>query len=200
MPTIGGIVLCGGRSSRMGRPKLSLPVGDEVMLQRVVRILSEAATPICVVAAPGQPLPRLPPEILAVRDEEEGLGPLAGIAAGLETLTGLVDAAYVSACDAPLLRSEFIRAIAERLGEHDLAIPRDDRFHHPLAAVYRTSLAPRIRALLAAGQRRPLSLVEASRSNVINVEELRAVDPQLDSLRNTNTPEEYSAALRDLGL
>jgi molybdenum cofactor guanylyltransferase len=54
-----GIILCGGRSSRMGRPKAWLPFGSEFMLQRVVRILSDVVSPIAVVAAPGQDLPPL---------------------------------------------------------------------------------------------------------------------------------------------
>ena len=57
---VGGIVLCGGQSSRMGRPKALLPFGPEVMLERVVRILSAVARPIVVVAAPDQELPPLP--------------------------------------------------------------------------------------------------------------------------------------------
>ena len=35
----GAIILCGGRSSRMGLPKLALPFGPELMLQRIVRLL-----------------------------------------------------------------------------------------------------------------------------------------------------------------
>jgi molybdopterin-guanine dinucleotide biosynthesis protein A len=39
----GGIVLCGGQSHRMGWPKALLPFGPELMLQRIVRLLSEVA-------------------------------------------------------------------------------------------------------------------------------------------------------------
>src|SRR5262245_66061476 len=99
---VGGIVLCGGKSSRMGRPKAWLPFGDEVMLQRVVRIVREVVEPVVVVAAPGQDVP-LPPEVEIVRDEVEGRGPLAGLAAGLTALEGKVDAAYLSSCDVPFL-------------------------------------------------------------------------------------------------
>ena len=58
----GAIILCGGKSSRMGRDKASLPFGPELMLQRVVRLLGEVVDPrkIVVVAAPGQSLPELP--------------------------------------------------------------------------------------------------------------------------------------------
>src|SRR5256886_17713794 len=93
---IAGIVLCGGQSSRMGRPKAWLPFGDELMLPRVVRLLGEAVSPVVVVAAPGQDVPPLPPAVRVVRDEHEGLGPLQRLAAGFAALDGLADAAYLS--------------------------------------------------------------------------------------------------------
>ena len=51
MANVGGIVLCGGQSRRMGRPKAWLPFAGETMLARVVRLLSEAVSPIVVVAS-----------------------------------------------------------------------------------------------------------------------------------------------------
>lgn len=197
--SIAGIVLCGGRSSRMGQPKLSLPFGPELMLHRVVRILSEVVSPIVVVAAPRQELPELPPDVLIARDEQEHLGPLAGLAAGLAALPQDMDAAYVSSCDVPLLRPEFVRRMIESLGEHDIAIPRDGQYHHPLAAVYRTHLKNDVQELLRANRMRPVFLLERCRVNEVDVEALRAVDPELDSLRNLNQPEDYAAALRDAG-
>ena len=53
--------LCGGKSTRMGVPKATLPFGPETMLQRVVRLLGTVVSPIVVVAARGQELPELPP-------------------------------------------------------------------------------------------------------------------------------------------
>src|SRR5205823_6164829 len=137
--SLAGVVLCGGRSSRMGRPKAWLPFGPERMLQRVVRILSEAAAPVCVVAAPGQDLPELPDEVLIARDQNEGRGPLLGMAAGLRRLSDLhtVDAAYISSCDVPFLSASFIRHMAERLGPAEIVVPRTEGFFHPLAAIYR---------------------------------------------------------------
>lgn len=198
-PATGGIVLCGGRSTRMGRPKLSLPFGPEVMLQRVVRILSTVVSPIVVVAAAGQELPAIPADVLIVRDEHESLGPLAGLAGGLGALRPHVEAAFVSAVDAPLLSPEFVRRMISLLEDAELVVPRDDRFHHPLAAVYRTSLEDRARALVAAGRLRLLFLIEESRSREVPVDDLRAVDPALRSLWNINTPDEYTAALREAG-
>lgn len=199
MARVGGIVLCGGKSTRMGTSKALLPFGSELMLQRVVRILGGVVAPVVVVAAPGQKLPPLPSEVRIVYDEYDALGPLAGLAAGLAELCGQVDAAYVSACDAPLLKPEFVQALIAALGPHDLVIPRDGRFHHPLAAVYRTQLVGRVRALVDQGRLRPLFLVEESDAREIDVAELKQFDPELQSLRNTNTPEEYAAALREAG-
>ena len=85
-----GIVLCGGRSSRMGRPKAWLPFGNEFMLARVVRVLREAVDPVVVVAAPDQDVPPLPPAVRIIRDEIEGKGPLGGLAAGLAALPGVM--------------------------------------------------------------------------------------------------------------
>ena len=76
---IGGVVLCGGKSSRMGYPKALLPFGPELMLQRVVRILGELVSPLVVVAARDQELPTLPNNVLLARDEHPERGPLEGL-------------------------------------------------------------------------------------------------------------------------
>jgi molybdopterin-guanine dinucleotide biosynthesis protein A len=183
----------------MGRPKLSLPFGDELMLPRIVRIFRSVVTPVVVVAGPTQEVPSLPDDVQIVRDEQEHLGPLAGIAIGLRALLGVVEAAYVSSCDVPLLQPEFIAEMIRRLGPHELAVPCEGNFHHPLAAVYRTSLAERAHQHVADQRMRPLFLIQSSDAVEVPVEELRAIDPHLHSLRNLNRPEDYEEALRLAG-
>ena len=193
---VGGIVLCGGRSSRMGRPKAWLPVGGEVMLQRVVRVLREGVGPVVAVAAPGQDVPPLPDDVELVRDAVEGRGPLQGLAAGLAALDGRADAAYLSACDVPFLTAGFVRRVAELLGLAAISVPFVGGYHHPLAAAYRLSVRPVVADLLAADRLRPVFLFDAVPTRVIEPHEL----PGLDPLRNLNTPDDYAAALRDLGV
>jgi molybdopterin-guanine dinucleotide biosynthesis protein A len=183
----------------MGRPKAWLPFGPEVMLQRVVCVLSEVVSPIVVVAARGQEVPELPAGVEIARDEHEALGPLAGLAAGFAALGNRAEAAYASSCDVPLLKPEFVSHIVAALEDYDLAIPRDGQYHHPLAAAYRTDLETKVRELIAANRLRPFFLLERARAHEIDVSELRAIDPELWSLRNINTPQEYEAALRDAG-
>ena len=209
-----GIVLCGGRSSRMGYPKALLPFGPELMLQRVVRLMSEVVRPIVVVAAPEQELPPLPGDASVVRDRREGRGPLEGLAAGLAALPADALGAYATSCDVPLLRPQFVRRMIElhstneisaheisahETRGHEIVVPRSGGFHHPLAAVYGRGVLPHVQRLLAEDRLRPVFLFEAVKTRVVDEEELREADPDLASLRNLNHPNDYQAALAEAG-
>ncbi len=193
---VGAVILCGGKSSRMGQPKHLLPFGNETVMQRVVRILCKVTQDVVIVAAQDQDVPELPESCLIARDDVTHQGPLSGLMYGLRVLDDKVDAVYLTGCDVPMLRVEFVREMINRLGNADLAVPFDLQFTHPLAGVYRTSLLEKIEELLDAGERRPRKLIESVTSILVSVDELRGIDPQLDSLRNMNSPEDYAEMLR----
>lgn len=197
--TAGGIVLAGGKSTRMGTSKALLPFGRETMLQRVVRVLGELVDPIVVVAAPGQELPALPPDVIVAHDEREGRGPLEGLRAGLKALPGYVDVAYVTSCDVPLLVPGFVVQILELAHGHDVAVMEIDGFTHPLSAVYRRTVLPHVEDLLAHDQLRPVFLFERVRTRRVKPEEMTA-DPDLRTLRNLNTAADYQQALAEAGV
>jgi molybdopterin-guanine dinucleotide biosynthesis protein A len=196
----GGIILCGGKSSRMGSPKALLPFGPETMLQRVVRLLGAVVAPIVVVAAPEQVLPDLPADVIVTRDEQEGRGPLEGLRAGLKALPGSIDFAYVTSCDVPLLVPGFVRHMIHLLAGHDIAVMEIDGFPHPLSAVYRRATLPHVEALLAQDRLRPVFLFERVRTRRVQPAEMTSADPQLLTLRNLNTREDYLDALSSAGL
>jgi molybdenum cofactor guanylyltransferase len=198
MVKVGGAVLCGGRSRRMGRPKAWLPFGAELMLLRVVRLLGEAVDPVVVVAAPGQDAPPLPESVAVIRDGREGRGPLQGLAAGLNALCGQVDAIYLSSCDAPFLRPAFVRRLIDSMGDALICVPLVGERRHPLAAVYRLEVADIVGRMLDEDRLRPSDLFGAVPTRIVEAADLADVDPMFESLRNLNTPEEYEAALRDL--
>ncbi|HJU42278.1 MAG TPA: molybdenum cofactor guanylyltransferase [Vicinamibacterales bacterium] len=198
--TTGGIVLCGGKSTRMGVPKATLPFGEETMVQRVVRLLGTVVSPVVVVAARGQGLPALPDGVTITHDEREAKGPLEGIRAGLSALPKSIDAAYITSCDVPLLVPAFVERMIEFIGDHDIAVMEVDGFPHPLSAVYRRSTLPYVESLLAADRLRPVFLFDAVRTRRVKPEEMMTVDPELRTLRNLNTPEDYRAALADAGI
>ena len=196
--TAGGIVLCGGKSTRMGVPKATLPFGPETMVQRVIRLLGTKVSPIVAVAAADQTLPQLPAGVIVARDEREARGPLEGLRAGLRALPESVEAAYVTSCDVPLLVPAFVEHMLDLLGDHDIAVMEIDGFTHPLSAVYRRSVLPHVESLLAQDRLRPVFLFDAVQTRRVSPDEMRTVDPDLSTLRNLNTREDYEAALKDV--
>jgi molybdenum cofactor guanylyltransferase len=184
----------------MGAPKATLPFGPETMLQRVVRLLGSVVNPIVAVAAREQVLPELPGDVIVTRDEREARGPLEGLRAGLRALPESVDFAYVTSCDVPLLVPDFVTRMFELLGDHDIAVMEIDGFPHPLSAVYRRNTLPQVESLLAQDKLRPVFLFDAVRTRRVLPEEMVQADPELHTLRNLNTREDYLQALRDAGL
>lgn len=194
----GAIILCGGRSERMGRDKALLPFGpNEVLLQRVVRIVAETvpAERIICVAGADQSLPPLPTAVRVVRDSEPHLGPLAGLAAGLDVLAGHPTAVFACPCDAPLLTPAFAQRMFELLAAHDIALLRDGEQLYPLPAVYRSNVLSRAQRLLANGERSLKSLVAECDVRFVDADELREFDTDSASLSSCNSPEDYEWAL-----
>ena len=200
IPGSAGIVLCGDRSTRMGSSKAMLPLGNETMLQRVVRLLGTIVGPVVVAAAPGQMLPGLPADVSVTRDEQENRGPLEGLRTGLRVLPSTVEMVYVTSCDVPLLVPGFVRRMFDLAAGRDVAVVEIDGFTHPLSAVYRRSVLPDVEALLAQDQLRPAYLFDRVQTRRVRAEEIRSVDPDLLTLRNLNTPDDYRQALSILGL
>jgi molybdopterin-guanine dinucleotide biosynthesis protein A len=188
------IVLVGGRSSRMGRPKPWLDLDGAPLLARVVEQVRTWSDEIVLVAAPEQelpPLPGTPPTV--VRDDHPGAGPLPALAVGLEAARAAW--ALLLACDAPLVRPSVVtRLAAARSADVDAVVPVWDARPQPLVAFYRCALAARIRTLVAAGERRVHVLAGEARAALVPEATLRPLDPAGDSFRSVNTPAEFAAA------
>jgi molybdopterin-guanine dinucleotide biosynthesis protein A len=195
-----GIVLVGGRSSRMGTAKAALEWHGSTLLRRTLAVLQRVVDgPVVAVAAPGQELPELPPGVEVVADPVEGRGPLQGIATGLAAVDA--PAAFVCSTDLPFLHPAFVRRVLRELTDDlDVVLPVARGFPQPLAAAYRTALAPAVTELIAAGRMRPAMLFEQVRvrrlddADLVADRELAAADPELDSLLNVNEPADYDAA------
>jgi len=181
----------------MGVPKATLPFGPETMLQRVVRLLNTVVDPVVVVSARDQRLPELPANVIKTVDEREQRGPLEGLRAGLKALPASVNAAYVTSCDVPLLVPGFVTRMIELLGDQDIAVMEIDGFPHPLSAVYRRDVLTNVESLLDKDKLRPVFLFDAVRTRRVRPDEMVSVDPELRTLRNLNTHEDYIAALSE---
>jgi molybdenum cofactor guanylyltransferase len=202
MPGSAGIVLAGGRSSRMGTPKAALEWHGSTLLRRAVGVIARVTGgPVVVVRAPGQALPSLPSHIEVVDDPREGLGPVQGLAAGLAAIAGRAEIAFVSSTDLPFLHPAFIRRVLRAAQEGaDVGLPLARGHPQPLAASYRTALAPAAQRLVAEHRLRPAFLFAECAVSRLDESALRAdpvlaaLDPDLDSVININEPADYRAA------
>jgi molybdopterin-guanine dinucleotide biosynthesis protein A len=202
VPDTAGIVLAGGRSSRMGTPKAALEWHGSTLLRRTTGILARVTDgPVVVVRAPGQELPALPLQVEVVEDPAEGLGPVQGLAAGLAALTGRADIAFVSSTDMPFLHPAFVRRVLGAAADGaDVCLPLARGYPQPLAAAYRVTLAPVAARLVAQQRLRPAFLFEECQVTRLDEAALRAdpmlavLDPDLDSVVNLNNPADYRTA------
>ncbi|MBL7617712.1 molybdenum cofactor guanylyltransferase [Frankia sp. AgB1.8] len=200
----GGVVLAGGRSTRMGAAKAGLEWHGSTLLRRTVGIVGRAVDgPVVVVRASGQRLPDLPLGTLVVDDPREDKGPVQGIAAGLTALLGRAESAFVASTDLPFLHPAFVTRVLRALDGPDgpdVALPVAHGYQQPLAAGYRTGLGELASRLVEQDRLRPAFLFEACA--VLRLDEaalradpvLAALDPELDSLLNVNTPADYATA------
>lgn len=213
----GGIVLAGGRSSRLAASGLSLPggkaglaLGGRSLLERVVTAVAEVAGRVVVVAAPGQPLPELAGAVAVVRDSRPGTGPLAAIADGLAALRSLggIERVVVASCDVPLVRPALLARLLDRLGAVGetprWVVPEVEGHLQVLLSAMRPDLAGAIDAWIGEGRRDPRSLVERLRgspsgaADVVPGEALRDADPELASFRDLDTVEDLEKLRRFL--
>ncbi len=168
---VSGLLLCGGRSRRMGFDKARLEIEGETLLERCARQL-ETVSDELLIASGTQPRygdllsPR--PNRRWVLDEgpaegdsgEERDGPLAGLLAGLEASRSELILAV--ACDMPGLEIGLLRALIERARSERLDVclaavvrPGESRpVAQPLLGVYRRRLRPCLRQALQLGRRR----------------------------------------------
>ena len=181
-----GIVLCGGRSTRMGRAKAWLPWRGQPMVAHVVDTLAAAVDEVVVVSSETLELPPLDARI--VRDRDPALGPLAGIREGLDCIESKL--AFVTSTDAPFLTPRFVHAMLSFRGAAALEL---DGFVQTLGAVFPREGRTEADKLLAEGARRPLDLLERLVFRRVAAGEV----PDVESVRGFNTPAEYLEAARE---
>ena len=183
---LGAILLCGGRSRRMGRDKGLIEWEGEPLVVRAARLLRGFSTEVLVVTGTAVRYRELL-DLPVLPDAIPNLGPLGGI------YTGLLHARHeynlVLACDMPLVRPKLLELlISEVSPEFAVIVPRVREFFEPLLAIYTKRCLPAIERLLAAGKRKPTDLYGLVPTKIVPEERLREVDPKLESFFNLNLP------------
>ena len=179
----------------MGRSKALLPFGRETMLQRVASVLEKELAPIVIVAAPGQELPELGSDILEVRDEVPGQGPVQALLTGLNVLDESVHCAFVCSCDLPLLTADFVKFIVDRASPDSIVVPEIEGRKHPLCAVYPRRVRSSLMRMVEDSCFRLTNLTERFPTTLLPEEEFRGLDPDLRSFTNVNSEATYNQAI-----
>lgn len=186
-----GIILTGGRSTRMGQDKALLAFGGRPLWQIAAGILEPfVGTTIFAGAVPGfDP----PPPYRIVVDDPPGCGPLGGIVTGLAASGSAHN--LVLAVDYPFVLEAYIGSLLSHAGDAMAVCGRSERFLEPLVGYYHAGCVPVIRRMLAEGEVRTHKLFEQVPSVILTAEEMDAVDPERLSHRNLNSPDDLSRAL-----
>lgn len=187
------VILAGGQSRRMGQDKAWLDIGGQPLLAHVAGRLRGLAAEILVVrAAPTIPLPELPARV--VEDQYLGMGPLAGLHAGLNA--SATPWIFAVACDMPLLNPALIHYLALLRPGHDAVVPYPTHQPEPLHAFYHRRCLAVIEQALASGQRSVWKLYDRLHTRPVSPLELVIFDPGLHSFVNVNTPAEWERVRR----
>ena len=184
-------ILAGGASSRMGTDKSQLVIDKQTFTQRIAETLFEVTGSVTLVgrALDDSTLPKVP-------DVYPKWGALGGLHAALAACER--EWAIVVACDLPFVTRELFLFLASLRLDHEAVVPvQPDERPQPLAALYRVDpCRERAEALIQAGRRRPLDLLESVKTRWVAFDEIRNLDQAERFFVNINTPEDYYAAVR----
>jgi molybdopterin-guanine dinucleotide biosynthesis protein A len=184
-----GLVLAGGRSSRMGQDKAALRVGGRTQLEQAMALLAPHVARAFVSVRADQRVDPLRAGFEQIEDTRENLGPIAGIIAAQERFP---DCAWlVLACDLPLLDAATLSFLLHARAPERLATAfrsSHDHLPEPLCAVYEPGSRAALADYVARGQHCPRQFLLGADVRLIDEPDARALD-------NANTPEEYAAAM-----
>jgi molybdopterin-guanine dinucleotide biosynthesis protein A len=184
---VSGIVLAGGKGSRMGGVDKGLqPLRGKPMVEWVLARFTPQVSEIIINA--NQNVPAYAKyEHRVVSDQIGGFaGPLAGLHAGLNAAK--YPLVVTVPCDSPFLPSDLVSRLSNELGNRDLAVAKTGDQAHPVFALMKREVRESLEAFLASGGRKidawyaALKVVEVS------------FDDEADAFRNINTLDELKGA------
>lgn len=186
---ISAVVLAGGRSSRFGRDKLAASLDGSPVLWRTIEAIRAVADDIVVVVGPDDG-PSLPAGVRLAHDPEAFGGPLLGLLAGLAAVRH--DHVLVVGGDMPWVRFDVLRLLAARSRSTAsvATLEHEGRRQQLPIALGVTATLTVGRSLVEAGERRLGALLEAMPTVVIAGRDWRPLDPDAETLRDIDTPDD----------
>ncbi len=189
--TVTGIILAGGKNSRMGVNKAFLEINGIRMIDKTMDIYSELFSEILIVT--NDPLPYLEfTHAAIVTDIYKGKGPLGGIYTGL--FYSKNPYVFVSACDMPYLNGDFIEYLAGLTGKHDVIVPELAEGYQPLHAVYSRNCLPSIKRLLMLDKLKITGFYRDMRVLTVSEGQISPFNQDGRLFQNLNTPRDVDEA------
>ena len=194
--TCAGIILSGGQNIRMGgRNKAFLRLGGRYFLDWIIDTLSNTCYELLL--ATREPALYREWRLKIVEDILQANSPLTGLHAGLVNMEA--DYALCTSCDTPLLRSEVVQVLIDEIAPgYDVIVPASGTYYQPMCAVYSRRCIPFIEKQLNLGDLKTDHLYEKIKLKEIPYERFVAIDPDLKSFFNVNTPEDIYTVARML--
>jgi molybdopterin-guanine dinucleotide biosynthesis protein A len=193
-PAQAGIILAGGRSTRLGRDKASEPLLGRPLLQWVLDRVQPLTAEIVIVSAEGQQLPPVEAtvDLTVVEDTFPDSGPLGGIYSGLNALS--VDSALAVACDMPLLQTPLLAELLRLALAHEAVVPVHGGLPQPLCATYSKACMPAILHQLEAGELKLTNFLDKVATHYVTADVWSKLDAKGLSFLNINTDEDLEWA------
>jgi molybdenum cofactor guanylyltransferase len=190
---ISGIILAGGKNSRMGANKAFLEIDGTRLIDNTLKIYREVFAEIIIVT--NDPLSYIEfTDAAVVTDIYKGKGPLCGIYTGLCYAKNPY--AFVSACDMPHLHKGFIDYLVSQTGKPDVIVPETTDGYQPLHAIYSHDCLPSIKRLLLLDKLKITGFYRDRRVLSIGEEQIRPFNPDGRLFKNLNTPEDVEKVNR----
>ncbi len=190
MEKITGIILCGGKNSRMGKNKALLELGDK----KIIYHLIETLRPICneiILSTNNQELDFLPHKHVA--DKQVNLGPIAGFQSTLSE-SSTTDNLIIS-CDTPFISTTLLSHLLEKSENYDVVLPSFNNHLQPMIGYFNKNFLKIIDKQIYAGNIKPINIFE--NANMLKVEITKDMEFYKDYLFfNINTKEQYEVAKR----
>jgi molybdenum cofactor guanylyltransferase len=186
-----GIILAGGQSSRMGKNKALLRLNNETMIERIVKNLETFVDDVIIVTNGFEDYRFL--GLPMVEDRWKGMGPLAGIEAGLHA--SRTEKNLVVACDMPFISQEWGEYLLSCLDEYQAAVPKISGMLHPLFASYRKEVGQKAGVSLQENTLRMRDFFDNIHVKIVHGDE-RSLPKEEKYFFNMNHFEQYEQALR----
>ena len=185
--SITGIILAGGKSTRIGANKPQLKIGKGHLIDRVVDTLSQFTSSILILTTEDQLGLAKPatPGARWVQDIYPGKGPLGGIYTGL--MNAETSYSLVVGCDMPFLNSGLIKYLIDGASGFAAIAPKIGWMIQPLHAIYSKSCVPSIEALIREDQLQIIKLFNLVNTRFVTEKEIDQFDPDHLSFLNINT-------------